>query len=225
MNTEHRKQRLWLWFVIRLGSRDCSPRQFRRFWSIFGSLWVLGVVFGAFGMYRGDPDSELFLAICLLMLMVSVVCCGMAVADLRSPRVVQGRVTDCRLLRIKGGSARGGLRYGHRITIADDSGQETIFRGPDPDALGEIYSGKTLMFIVAATDSKFPNGDIVRAKVGMRLRWLFEIEHIGFSDPEEEQARQRRDHELTARIAADPQAALDEIKRKRAEIENERHQR
>lgn len=144
MNTEHRKQRLWLWFVIRLGSRDCSPTQFRRFWSVFGSLGVLGVVFGASGMYRGDPDSELFLAICLLMLMVSVVCCGMAVADLRSPRVVQGRVTGCRSLSVKGVRARGSLRYGYRVTIADDMGRETIFRGPESGMLGKTYSGETL---------------------------------------------------------------------------------
>lgn len=224
MNTEHRKQRLWLWFVIRLGTRDCSPKQFRRFWAIFGSLWVLGVVFGALTAYRGDPDSALFLVICLFMLMVSVVCCGMAIADLRSPRIVQGRVTDCRFLPVKGVSARGSLRYGHRITIADDTGQETIFRGPDPSHLGE-YSGKTVMFIAAAGQSQFPDGDVVRAKVGMRLRWLFEIEPIGFSTPEDEQARQRRDHELETRIAADPQAALEEIRRKRAELENERHRR
>jgi hypothetical protein len=222
VNTKHRKQRLWLWFVVRLGTRDCSPKQFRRFWIIFGSLWALGVVLGALAVYRGDPDSGLFLAICLLMLVVSVVCCGMAVADLRSPRIIQGRVTDCRSLRIKGSSAQGGLRYGLRITIADDAEQETIFRGPDGPGIG-IYSHETIMFLAAAAaKSEFPHGDIVRAKVGMRLRWLFEIEPIGFSDPEEEEARQRRDRELQARIAADPQAVLEEIKRKQAKIENRR---
>ena len=76
------------------------------------------------------------------------------------------------------------------------------------------------MFLTAAVKSEFPHGDIVRAKVGMRLRWLFEIEPIGFSNPEEEEARQRPDRELKARIVADPQAALEEIKRRQAELEN-----
>lgn len=77
----------------RRGTRDCSPRQLFRFWLLLGIGWLGGSVFGLWTVFDGVPASGLFLAIMLFMVTVSIVLGGMALADLRSPRTVKGRVT------------------------------------------------------------------------------------------------------------------------------------
>jgi hypothetical protein len=193
---------------------------------ITGIVWIIIGAFAIASTFRGDPGSVLILVICLLGLVTSIVFCGMAISDLRSPRTIEGRVTECRLLCVKGVSGRNSDRWGYRITIADDNGNETIFRGPED--IYHVYPPQTADFVHFARQSRYPDGDIVCAKVGMRLRWLYEIEPIGFStppDPKEVQAKLQRDRELTERVEADPQAALEELMRKRAELEANHRQR
>ena len=39
MNTTHLRQRLFLWTIVHLGIRDCSPRQLLRWWLLFGGAF------------------------------------------------------------------------------------------------------------------------------------------------------------------------------------------
>ena len=159
VNTRHLRQRLWLWLLVRVGTRDCSPRQLFRFWLLLGIGWLGGSVFGLWTVFDGVPASGLFLAIMLFMVTVSIVLGGMALADLRSPRTVEGRVTGCQHLRIRGTDGTDpARRYGDRITIEDRDGVERIFRASDE---GRYHISE---------------GDTVRARVGMRLRWIYDIE-------------------------------------------------
>ncbi len=221
MNTKHLKQRLWLWLLIHLGAADCSPRQFFWTWTAPGFFGIFGLVGDVVDPFHTNPGTVRYLPFFVFLILVSTVFCGMPVFDLRRPRTVEGRMVGCEWRLVKGGGPFP-KRYGYRITIADDTGNETIFRGPEVSGLRKYYSRPVIDFLISAEKSKYPDGDIVRAKVGMRLRWLFEIEPIGFTtppDPEKVRARAEEDRELEARIAADPQAALEELKRKRAELE------
>jgi hypothetical protein len=214
MNTTHLRQRLFLYAIAHLGNRDCSPRQLLRWWLILGGLAAL-VEFGAvFATVRGDDLAWLMALLLGLIIVAGIVIGGTAAADLRSPVTIEGRVTAFQRLMIKGMTTKNTDRYQYRVTIDRGTGVERIFRAADE------------------THLELSEGDIVRARVGPRLRWIFHIEPIGPGtppnseeeearrpDPEEEEARQRWDRELEARIAADPQAALEELERKRAELE------
>ena len=182
-NLRHLRQRLWLWIVVRLGTRDCGPGQLLRLWLTIGGVWIVATVGAAVdGVCKEHPPSTLFVGICVLGLVPGIVVSAMAIADLCLPRVIEGRVTDCRLLCVKRVTGSTIQRYGYRITIVDGAGRETIVRGPAPSRL-DCYPERTMRFISAAHRSEYPDGDAVRAEIGRCLRWLFQLEPIAASTP------------------------------------------
>jgi hypothetical protein len=161
LNTTHLRQRLFLWLIVHLGIRDCSPRQLLRFWWIGGGTVALGPgTIGVLSTARGDPLAWLFLAIVVGILVVGIVVGGAAAADLRSPVTIEGRVTAFRRLMVKGIEAHNSDRYQYRVTLDEGTGDERIFRAADE------------------TNLSLSEGDAVRARVGMRLRWIYDIEML-----------------------------------------------
>ena len=162
MDTTHLRQRLFLYTIAHLGNRDCSPRQLLRWWLIIGgAVAVFFGPIGVLGVVRGDRDSWLFASIVGVILSVSIVIGGTAAADLRSPVTVEGRVTGFQWLMIKGMTTKNTDRYQYRVTIDQGDGDERIFRAADE------------------THLRLSEGDLVRARVGPRLRWIFDIKVVG----------------------------------------------
>jgi hypothetical protein len=161
MDTTHLRQRLFLWTIVHLGIRDCSPRQLLRWWLLLGgAIAVLLGPLSVLGVADGDPGSGLLAAIVGVVLVLGVVIGVTAAADLRSPVTVEGRVTAFERLWIKGTYARRTKRYQYRVTLDQGTGDERIFRAADE------------------THLRLSEGDLVRAHVGPRLRWIFDVEVV-----------------------------------------------
>lgn len=230
MNKDMLRQRFFLWVIVKMGTQECTPRQYFNFWRMMGAgSFCLGVI-GLIGVLGKAEGFGWLIAISLVVLVTSVVLGRMAGADLKRHYEINGRVTDCKRLWIKGIDTHGSRRDEYRITIADDDGNERIYRAPLKDR------------------NNLSEGDLVRARVGMHLRWIFDIEvtkpahgrsgepseveessssvqqsYDGMPpEPDEVQAQIQRDREFAERVAADPQAVLEEVKRKRAELEARR---
>ena len=162
MNTTHLRQRLFLWTIVHLGIRDCSPRQLLRWWLLFGGAFT--VFFGAMAVLlvvKSTPGGWPYVAIVAVVLVVSVVIGRAAAADLRSPVTVEGRVTACERLMVKGLATKGTALYQYRVTLDCGAGEERIFRAANE------------------THLHLSEGDLVRARVGPRLRWIFDIKVVG----------------------------------------------
>jgi hypothetical protein len=167
MTAGSRGERLWLWLVVNIGTRQSSPRQFFRFWRLMSIGWLFGSAVGLWILIRGDPKSGVFLTIMLIFSGISIACCSIAAADLRTPRVIEGRVTGMKTVDGKGlrtDAAAHSRRYteehgyySHRVTIAEENGEAHTFRA----------TVNTLLDV--------SEGDTVRARVGMRLRWIYKI--------------------------------------------------
>jgi hypothetical protein len=164
------RERLRLWLIVNTGTRQSSPRQYFRFWRLMSTGWLFASAVGLWLTVRGDPSAWLFLIIVAAFSVISIALCGIASADLRSPRTVEGRVVGMETVAGKGRRTEAAAlprRYteehgyhSHRITVADGDGGARTFRA----AL------KTLVDV--------SEGDTVRARVGMRLRWVYDIQVI-----------------------------------------------
>jgi hypothetical protein len=161
MDTTHLRQRLFLYAIAHLGNRDCSPRQLLRWWAIIGGCAALAEIGTVFAMIRGDDLAWLMAVLLGIVIVVGIAFVGAAAADLRSPVAVEGRVTGFRRLMIKGMMTKHTDRYQYRVTIDRGVGDERIFRAADE------------------THLRLAEGDVVRAHIGPRLRWIFDIEVIG----------------------------------------------
>ena len=159
MNTELLRQRLWLWVLVHIGIRDCSPRQLLTLWRLVCPLAVFFTAFGVLGMVDGDDLAWLFVAIMVLLVAMSIVIIRAAAADLRSHVVIEGRVTRFQRLWIKGRQTT--KRYQYRVTLDEGAEGERLFRAPN-----ELHL-------------KLSEGDTVRMRVGVRLRWIYHVEVVG----------------------------------------------
>lgn len=161
MNTTHLRQRLWLWVIVHVGIRDCSPRQLLKYWRFLGAFVLAAFAFGVWGLVDGDELAWLFTLITGLGVVAGIVIIRAASADMRSPVTIEARVTGFKRLWIKGQQAHNSKRYQYRVTLDDGTGNERVFRAADE------------------THLTLDEGDLVRAQVAPRLRWIYDIEVLG----------------------------------------------
>jgi hypothetical protein len=161
MNTALLRQRLWLWVLVHVGIRDCSPRQLLRYWRLVGILALVPGAIGVLGVVDGDDLAWLFVTIMVLLIVMSIVIIRAAAADLRSPLTIEGRVTGFQRLWIKGMNGNGSKRWQYRVALDEGTGSERLFRAADESNLS------------------LSEGDLVRARVGARLRWIYHVEVVG----------------------------------------------
>lgn len=157
-------EQLWLWSVTRLSFFQGRPPEFLGLWSIVGGGSLIDL---AYTLVSGNYQTPAELAVPVVLAALGLPLAGIAAVDVCFPRTVEGRVRRSDYLRVKRFTAatvalsrrrldQDGV-YSRRITIEDDRGRARTFR-----AAADLYYDLS-------------GGDLVRAKVGMRLRWIYDI--------------------------------------------------
>ncbi|MGH3376499.1 MAG: hypothetical protein ACRDP6_17345 [Actinoallomurus sp.] len=165
-------ERFRLWWITRLSFAQGRPQEFLGIWSIVGVASLIDV---AYILVRGDGRFDIGVVVPALLGALGLLLAGVGAADMRFPCTIEGRVTRSEHRRVRRPNAAAvGLSpsrldqegvYIRRITIEDDRGRPLTFRA----AAGGYYG--------------LSSGDVVRLKVGPRLRWIYDIRVIRRARP------------------------------------------